>query len=176
MKDNKHQNFLQEAFKAPLQRKQFLKFTALSGTTLVLGLGACTKSNNNTTTPTDGTVTDVGSGDTGILNFAYALEQLEAAFYSQVVANFYSGITDMEKQLLTDIMAHEVTHRDFFKKALGSAAIKDLTPDFSSVNFTDRASVLNTARALEDTGVSAYNGLGKYIQSSYSVNRCYFIW
>ena len=28
---------------------------------------------------------DLGSGDTGVLDYAYALEQLEAAFYSQVV-------------------------------------------------------------------------------------------
>ena len=29
---------------------------------------------------------DLGSGDVGILNYAYALEQLEAAFYIQVIA------------------------------------------------------------------------------------------
>ena len=30
---------------------------------------------------------DIGSGDTGILNFAYALEQLEAAFYNSGYCN-----------------------------------------------------------------------------------------
>ncbi len=33
-----------------------------------------------------GTV-DLGSGDTGILNYAFTLEQLEAAFYTQVIQN-----------------------------------------------------------------------------------------
>ena len=98
--------------------------------------------------------------------FAYALEQLEAAFYIKVNASFYSNITSDEQQILTDIMNHEVAHRDFFKAALGSAAIQTLTFDFSSIDFTNRASVLGTAKALEDTGVSAYNGAGKYIQSA----------
>jgi hypothetical protein len=63
-------------------------------------------------------------------------------------------------------MNHEIAHRDFFKNALGSAAIPALTPDFSSIDFTSRASVLGTAKALEDTGVSAYNGAGQYISSA----------
>jgi rubrerythrin len=162
MKDKKLQDYFETAFAAPLKRKQFLKYGALSGTTLVLGLEACKKNHDN---PSGTGVTDVGSGDPGILNFAYALEQLEAAFYIKVNAAFYSGATEEEKDILSDIMAHEIAHRDFFKKALGSAAIKELTPDFSTIQFNDRMSVLGTAKALEDTGVSAYNGAGKYIQN-----------
>jgi hypothetical protein len=30
---------------------------------------------------------DLGAGDTGVLNYAYALEQLEAAFYTEVWSN-----------------------------------------------------------------------------------------
>ncbi len=30
---------------------------------------------------------DLGRGDIGILNYAYALEELEAAFYTEVVSN-----------------------------------------------------------------------------------------
>src|SRR5664279_5269354 len=164
MKEQNLQEKLQAVFAAPLKRKSFLKYTALSGTAMVLGLEAGKKDNNNNQNPT-GPVTDVGSGDPGILNFAYALEQLEAAFYIKVNASFYSNITIDEKQILTDIMNHEVAHRDFFKAALGSAAIKTLSFDFSSINFTDRNSVLSTAKALEDTGVSAYNGAGKYFKS-----------
>ncbi len=53
-------------------------------------------------------------------------------------------------------MYHEVIHRDFFKAALGSSAIPALEVDFSSIHFfKSRTSVLNTAKALEDTGVSA---------------------
>lgn len=108
---------------------------------------------------------DLGSGDIGILNYAYALEQLEAAFYTRVVATFYSGISSDEQALLTDIRDHEIAHREFFKTALGSGAIPDLEVNFSSVNFNSRDSVLATAKAFEDLGVSAYNGAGKLIAS-----------
>ena len=59
--------------------------------------------------------------DLGILNYAYALEQLEADFYTKVVNNFYSGISSKERQLFTDLYHHEVIHRDFFKAAIGAA-------------------------------------------------------
>jgi hypothetical protein len=109
---------------------------------------------------------DLGSGDIGILNYAYALEQLEAAFYTMVVENnFYSGATDNEKRVLEDIYKHEVAHRDFFKAALGSAAIPGLMVDFSSVDFNSRTSVLGTAKVLENTGVGAYNGAGNLLEN-----------
>jgi rubrerythrin len=161
---NKEQNsptLPQTSLNALLGRKHFFKYIALSGGVLMLGLGACKKSNSTTSS---GAI-DVGAGDTGILNFAYALEQLEAAFYIKVNASFYANATDAEKAILSDIMNHEMIHRDFFKAALGSSAIPALTPDFSSVDFTSRASVLGTAKALEDTGVSAYNGAGQYISN-----------
>lgn len=47
--------------------------------------------------------------------------------------------------------------------ALGTNAIKALTPDFSTINFGDRMSVLNAAQAFEDLGVQAYNGAGRCI-------------
>ena len=107
---------------------------------------------------------DLGTGDIGILNYAYALEQLEAAFYTQVIATPYTGITDAERTLLTEIRDHEIIHRDFFKAALGTSAIAGLEVNFSAINFGDRASVLNTAKTFEDLGVAAYNGAGKLIK------------
>ena len=106
---------------------------------------------------------DVGGGEFGVLNFAYALEQLEAAFYTQVLATPYAGMSAYEQQVLTGIRDHEITHRDTFKVALTILAIPDLTPNFSRVDFASRASVLGTARAFEDLGVSAYNGAGVYL-------------
>jgi rubrerythrin len=160
MKEEKIQNTLRESLHSRIDRKGFLKYTALSGGAAILGLEACKKSNGSSSS---GTAIDVGSGDTGILNFAYALEQLEAAFYIKVNASFYANASASEMQVLSDIMNHEITHRDFFKAALGTSAIGALSFDFSSVDFTSRTSVLATAKALEDTGVSAYNGAGQYI-------------
>ncbi len=108
---------------------------------------------------------DLGGGDLGVLNYAYALEQLEAAFYTQVIATPYAGMSGYERTLLTDIRNHEVSHREFFKKALGANRIPDLQVNFSAVNFGDRASVLKTAMTFEDLGVSAYNGGGAAIQN-----------
>lgn len=108
---------------------------------------------------------NLGSGDIGILNFAYALEQLEAAFYTAVINSLFNGITPSEQALLTDIRDHEIAHREFFKNALGSSAIQSLEVNFSSINFSSRDSVLGTAKAFEDLGVSAYNGAGQLITS-----------
>ncbi|MBA3258589.1 MAG: ferritin-like domain-containing protein [Gemmatimonadales bacterium] len=112
------------------------------------------------------TAVSLGSGDIGILNYAFALEQLEAAFYTTVVAAPFNGITADETQVLTDIRDHEVIHREFFRAALGPAAIPDLAVDFTSVDFTSRFSVLSTARTFEDLGVSAYNGAGFLLDSA----------
>jgi rubrerythrin len=108
---------------------------------------------------------DLGEGDIGVLNYAYALEQLEAAFYTQVIDSPYEGMTAEETELLTDIRDHEVDHRDFLEGALGDGAIPALEVDFSAVDFTSRDSVLNTAKTFEDLGVSAYNGAGKLIEN-----------
>lgn len=149
-------------------RRRFLK--QASGTTIAaLALGGAveifasgTNSNFNVLQNGDGAV-DLGSGDIGILNYAYALEQLEAAFYSQVTKSFYSGASAEEQAILAQIRDHEIAHREFFKVALGKKAIPGLQVNFSSVDFTSRDSVLNTAKTFEDLGVSAYNGAGQFL-------------
>jgi hypothetical protein len=107
-------------------------------------------------------VTEVplGTGDVGLLNYAYALEQLQAAFYTAAVANLYAGASAEETQNLTDIRDHEVIHREFLKALLGTNAIQELQIEFGSVDFASRDSVLAAARDIEDLAVSAYNGAG----------------
>lgn len=148
---------------AQLSRRKFLGFAG-AATGLIAVASSCKKEDiNSSNTTLDGV--DLGSGDPGILNYAYALEQLEAAFYTQVIMSQYSGISSSETALLTDIRDHEIVHREFFKKALGSAAIMDLEVDFSSIDFGSRDSVLATAQAFEDLGVTAYNGAGRLIET-----------
>src|ERR1700744_3264845 len=130
-----------------MARRSFLPYAGAGlATAGVITMAACKKSN-----PVTHTGFDMGTGDTAILNYANALEQLEAAFYIQVAASPYTGITATESARLTDIRDHEVAHREFFKAALGTNAIQALTPDFSTVNFSNRASVLAQAQAFEDT-------------------------
>ena len=140
------------------QRRNMLKFFGASAAVITIG-SACKDKNNN---QNDGV--NLGSGDFGILNYAYALEQLEAAFYLRVTSNLAPlNLTAIEAAYFVDIKDHEVAHREFFKAALGSNAIPGLEVDFSSVNFADRTSVLGTAKAFEDLGVTAYNGAGKLL-------------
>ncbi|MEO5997770.1 MAG: ferritin-like domain-containing protein [Chitinophagaceae bacterium] len=147
-----------EKIVAPLSRRKFLGYAG-AATGLVVALAACSKDD---TVPMNAGV-DLLSGDFGILNYAYALEQLEAAFYIKVISAPYAGITADETARLTEIRDHEIAHREFFKNALGAKAIVALEVDFSTITFTSRDSVLATAKAFEDLGVSAYNGAGKLI-------------
>lgn len=150
------------------QRRKLFKIFGASAA-IVTVVAACNK-NDNGNGGSNGTTVSLGSGDVGILNYAYALEQLEAAFYTQVVATPYTGMSALEMEYLTDIRNHEVAHREFFKAAITGAApsmiIPALAVNFSSINFTDRTSVLGTAKAFEDLGVSAYNGAGQLISTT----------
>ncbi|MBB1284953.1 ferritin-like domain-containing protein [Flavisolibacter sp. BT320] len=144
-----------------INRRSFLRIGGMAGASLALvgaatGMTGCSKDDDE-----DGI--NLGSGDFGVLNYAYALEQLEAAFYTQAVQSQFSGITAAETAYLTDIRDHEIAHREFFKNALKNNAIPALEVNFSSIDFGSRASVLGTAKAFEDLGVSAYNGAGQLL-------------
>jgi len=143
-----------------IHRRKFFKFSGVAVASAAF-VASCDKNDDDN----DGV--NLGSGDVGILNYAYALEQLEAAFYTQVVLTPYSGISALETEYLRDIRDHEVAHREFFKAAISGVAtpIPNLEVNFSSINFTNRDSVLGTAKAFEDLGVSAYNGAGKLLTS-----------
>lgn len=144
-------------------RRNFLKLSGIGLAMAGLTLVGCDDDNFEFV---DNKVFDLGMGDVGVLNYAYALEQLEADFYTKVVNNFYSGISAAEKEIFTDLYHHEVIHRDFFKAAISGATsnvLPTLEFQYPNVNFNDRNSVLATAKALEDTGVAAYNGAGRYI-------------
>lgn len=144
---------------SPLQRRSFLQFAGASAAGIALLAAGCTKDSDKAPPMTSGVTLDF-KDDFGVLNYAYALEQLEAAFYIQVASNFASEFTEDQRAKLNDIRLHEIAHREFFKKALGTAGIGSLEVDFSSITFSDRSSVLATAKTFEDLGVAAYNGAG----------------
>jgi hypothetical protein len=154
-------------------RRRFLKWSGVA-----VGVALAAACDRSPTEPGDpsaslaaGTANASGSvtinlgTDVGILNFAYALEQLEAAFYTKAVQSLYAGADAEEARILADIRHHEVLHREFFRAALGSAAIPNLAVDFSKVNFGSRNSVLATAQTFEDTGVGAYNGAAQFLRN-----------
>ena len=155
---------LNESTINPVSRRRFLGYIGAGSALLATAAVASSCKDDNPISNDPGV--DLGSGDVGVLNYAYALEQLEAAFYLKVTSSFYSGITTTEQAYLTDIRDHEVAHRNFFKAAIiaaGATPIQDLVVDFSSIDFGNRTSVLSAAKAFEDLGVTAYNGAGKLI-------------
>jgi len=162
-------------------RRNFLKISGLTLATAGLVLAGCSDNDNDNNmedTSLPGIrngVFDLGSGDFGVLTYAYALEQLEADFYTKVVngSNFNTVFSSLEREVLTDLYHHEVVHRDFFKAALtgalpnpGSQLLPSLAFNYGSLNFNSRTEVLATAKALEDTGVAAYNGAGRLIKTA----------
>lgn len=140
------------------------RFLGLTGGLLAAGvmLDSCSKDDNSGST---GVV--LTKNDIGVLNYAYALEQMEAAFYTELTKRgFYPEITADEKLRLSEIHNHDTAHRELLKALTGTKAIPTLSFDFSSVNFTGRDSVLQAARTLKDLSVSAYNGAARLVESA----------
>lgn len=162
---------------SPATRRGFLRALGLGGAVVLLPsvFAACEDTTGSTASTevidkfnASRTVTLNLSNDIGIFNYAYALEQLEAAYYTQLTsgATFTTLFPSAdEREALTDITNDEVTHRQFLATALGTAAIPALSVDFGTA-LSSRASALALASTFEDVGVSAYNGAGKYLRNA----------
>lgn len=169
-----------EEVKSLHNRRNFLRISGITLAGAGLVMAGCSSDDDKGTNP--GTnqnpgvrngVFDLGGGDLGILTYAYALEQLEADFYTRVVneGGFTSRFNAEEQAVLVDLYNHEVIHREFFKKAISGVIssqdqlLPNLEFQYASGLFTNRNTVLQTAKTLEDTGVAAYNGAGQYIST-----------
>ena len=80
-------------------RRNFLKLSGVGLAIAGLALVGC--DDDDLIIDPGANVFDLGTGDVGVLNYAYALEQLEADFYTKVVNSFYTGISENEKQIFT---------------------------------------------------------------------------
>ena len=67
-------------------RRNFLKLSGIGLAMAGLTLIGC--DDNEFDYMANDKVFDLGTGDVGVLNYAYALEQLEADFYTKVVNKF----------------------------------------------------------------------------------------
>ena len=156
---------------APVGRRGFLKLGGVSVAGLVIvGCGEDEEPSAQTPTTTQKEPAKDSADLTldfaepfAVVNYAYALEQLEAAFYEQARNDPFPGATKEEIAILDSLKGHEFAHREFFKEVLGDNAIPALEPDFSAVDFSDRKSVLETASTFENLGVWAYNGAASLI-------------
>jgi len=163
---------------ATTSRRNFLRLSGLTLAGTGLLIAGCNNDDDGGNGPSNNQlpgirngVFDLGGGDFGVLTYAYALEQLEADFYTKVVTNpGFASFSEEAKDILSDLHKHEVIHREFFKAALtdalpnpNSQLLPGLAFTYGNVNFGNQASVIDTAIALEDTGVAAYNGAGEFI-------------
>jgi hypothetical protein len=135
-----------------------------------------------TTSPSTGALQVPGTGDTQVLNFALALETLEAELYRQALARLTTGGTDMFGQTITglNLAANqqdvkyiaqfaliENQHRDFLTAALKGNWVTAAKAKFDfgiadTNNFgtapLNRLQTVQLVYAAEQTGVSAYLG------------------
>lgn len=153
-------------------RRDFLRIMGIGGTVILLPsvLSSCAGASMGMGLPAasgNAVTIDFAKGDIAVLQFAFALEQLEADFYTRVVAaSGGSNLTAGERDVMGDIRNHEVIHREFLKIALGANGNFALTPTYPGINFSNRTSVLAAARTFEDLGVAAYNGAAQYLTST----------
>lgn len=136
-----------------------------------------------------------GTGDTKVLNFALALETLEAELYRQAYTRLTGttpdgsapvdqfgntitavggvSLTDADAAYIKEFSVVEAQHRDFLTTALGGnwVTAAGAKVDFG-INALDRKGVVSLVYAAELTGVSAYLG-GALVLTPGSQNLTY---
>jgi hypothetical protein len=109
--------------------------------------------------------------DLEVLNYALTLEHLEYAFYRDGVGLFTFGNDSRGQSIDANLGAvrdHELAHVETLTTVvtdLGGEPVAEATYDFGDA-YTDPAAFLATAQALENTGVSAYDGAGQFLQNA----------
>lgn len=63
---------------------------------------------------------DLGAGNVGVMNYAFALEQAELAFLRRVIGSPYGGISGDKRAVFQDLHDQELVHNEFFKAMLGA--------------------------------------------------------
>ena len=93
--------------------------------------------------------------DRQILEFALELEQLQNAFYAEMLRG--GNLTGEAHQFAKTVGGEESAHLRYLRAALGSSAGKASTYHFGDAASSDSHFVA-AAVALEETGLAAYNG------------------
>jgi hypothetical protein len=102
------------------------------------------------------------SNDVAILNFALALEYLQASFYTE--AERIGALHGAVAHQANVVGVHEREHVKAFKSVLGSAAIKQPSFNFHGVTENPKA-FRSTAVAFEDLATAAYKEQAPKIKS-----------
>jgi hypothetical protein len=154
----------QDAQEKSVSRRKFLTYAGIVAGGGLIG-ASCKKESKPAPQPTNDAF-DLGSGDMGLLNFMYAMEQLETAFFTKLVEAPYAGITEPDRALFTDIRYHELAHRELLNTILGDRAIPVLKVNIENINFQNKDSALAVALEIKNTVVASYNYIGFLFASS----------
>lgn len=142
-------------------RRKFLGYAGgIAGAGLLIS--SCKKKDDVVTEPG---AADLGVNDDGLLNLLFVIQQVEADYYAQILATPYTGMTDEEKMLLTDMKNHEIAHRELLRNYLKGRST-EVSTDFSSVDFSNIASVLNVAAQIEDLSTQTGNSIAHLLAFS----------
>jgi rubrerythrin len=108
------------------------------------------------------------TSDVDVLTYALTLEHLEYAFYRDGVGLFTFGVDGRGQSIDTSFAAirdHEGAHVETLTSVitdLGAEPVAEAMYDFGDA-YTDPMAFMMTAAALENTGVSAYDGAAQFI-------------
>lgn len=138
-----------------VSRRKFLGYAGIASAGLFIA--SCKKEEN--VVATDG-ATDLGTNDEGLLNLMFVVQQVEAAFYTQLLQNKYTGITLEEEAYFKEILNHEIAHRELLRNYLAGKGTVVAT-DFSEVTFSSRSSVMDHAELIENLSVATLNEAGR---------------
>lgn len=131
-------------------RGGFLRTAAVGGAALVGVLAAAPKASAQ------------AKSDVDILNYALTLEYVQAAFYTE--AEREGALRGKAARAAAVVGPVERAHVQAFRKALGSAAVKEPTFNFQGVT-EDQGKFLETAVAFEDLAVAAYKAKAPDLKS-----------
>jgi hypothetical protein len=149
-----------------ISRRDFLTRVAFGGTVLALPqliVSACTDVIGN---PTESATLDL-STDPGVLNYFYAISQLQSDFWTRAQLNRFPGITTAESTAFIFLMSQTTSQRNWLQAYQTVGRVTDvLTFDFSGVNFTSRSTSMGTGIAIQDAASQAYAGGIKYLKSA----------
>lgn len=173
MNNTTNDAMLNNLMKATFDRRRMLMTAGIATAALVAPISFGSASAQMDATPMDATPEGMAfDSPVDVLNYALTLEHLEAAFYRDGLAAIgREGITtwgyqDSVFDNLMIIGEHEAEHVKVITQVitdLGGEPVQEATYDFG---YEDAVGFLQVAQALEDTGVSAYQGAAQYLIDS----------
>lgn len=154
-----------------LSRRDFLTRVALGGGAFAIpSLLASACNDNAIVDPTEAATLDFSS-DAGVLNYFYAISQLQADFWPRVNANRFPGITTAETSAFASLASHATSQRNWLQLYQTKGRVTDvLTFAFGdSVDFANRTSAMGAGITIEDAASQAYAGGARYLKEAANV-------